>query len=70
MGDKKKIVLLEKEGIILFFNNSLIPSKRGWVSPHIVLLFGPNRFCLSPRIFRSNKVINITLIRSKIANKT
>lgn len=68
MGDIKKIILLENEGIILYFSRSLIPSSRGWVNPHNVLLFGPKRFCLNPRIFRSRSVINITLMSSKMAN--
>lgn len=68
MGDKRKIVLLEREGTILYFNNSLTPSKRGCVSPHKALLLGPNRFCLNPRIFRSSSVINITPINRRIKN--
>lgn len=68
IGDSKKIALLENEGIILYFSKSLIPSSKGCLKPQRVLLFGPSRFCLKPKIFRSKRVINITLISSRIAN--
>lgn len=65
-GDNKNKFLFEFKGIILYFNNSLIPSNNGWVKPWNLLLLGPSRICLNPKIFRSNRVMNITLISKKI----
>lgn len=48
------------------FKNNFIPSKRGWKIPKKKIFEGPFRFCVYLKIFRSNKVINITENKTKI----
>ena len=66
IGAKKNKILFEYAGIILYLISNLIPSNNGCAIPVYPVLLGPNRFCLNPKIFRSNNVINITLINTKI----
>lgn len=71
--NKKSDLLLGK--INSFFTN-FKPSNKAWKSPKKIILFGPSRFCLKPKISRSNNVtkaipkrIIITITTLKINNK-
>lgn len=62
----KNIILLLFFTSTISFINSLTASAMGCKIPIILTLFGPLRNCAYLRIFRSNKVINATLINNGI----
>lgn len=64
-GEAKKTSLLLLVGVVNSFTKSLAASAIGCKIPKIETLFGPFRYCMSPRTFRSNKVIKATLINIK-----
>lgn len=52
------------------FVNNFTASAKGWNNPINPTLFGPLRIWTKPKIFRSNKVIKATLIKTIIINIT
>jgi len=58
--------MLDKFGKTNSFENNLIASLNGCISPINLTLLGPFRIWLYPKIFRSNNVTNATLTKIKI----
>jgi len=65
-GAIKNCFGLEEEGHTISLENSLIASLKGCKIPTNLTLLGPLRIWLSPKIFRSSKVINATFTRTGI----
>ena len=63
-GATKKGILFLRFGLMNSFINNLIASLIGCKIPLHEGLLGPFRACVIPRIFRSNKVKNATLINT------
>lgn len=61
-GPKINRLVFDIDGTTNSFVNSLIASLKGWGIPATPTLLGPFRNWLYPKIFRSNNVINATLI--------
>lgn len=51
---------------MISFVYNLIASENGCKIPINPTLFGPNRICIYPKIFRSNKVIKATATKEVI----
>ena len=61
IGDRINLLELELFSLVVSFVNSLTPSPAGCKSPYSLILFGPFRSWLYPRIFRSSRVKNAIL---------
>ena len=56
MGTKKNLHVLVNCGKRNSFVKSFIPSSKGCKAPKKIILLGPKRLCVRPKILRSNKV--------------
>lgn len=69
IGAIKKIFLLVLPGTNSSLVKSLIASLKGCSTPAALVLFGPLRSCLYPKILRSSKVMKATLNKTGIRRR-